>query len=160
METFVDFSRWLFRKDLRPTSSANFWMHLLSQFWYSFFFFLYHHLFSLSSPLSIWEGVFSRNGWRIWSTSYFQEKAPYQMFDSFLDVFLNSVVMLLYRQYYYSFLFIYFVILSFPCFITFALIAVSELLCVIIYHCFWRWDTLLLTLDNFYISLVFCLILL
>ena len=50
------------------------------------------------------------------------------MFDSFLDVFLNSIVMLLYCQYYCSFSFIYFVILSFPCFIILALIALSEFL--------------------------------
>ena len=54
------------------------------------------------------------------------------MFDSFLNVFLTSMVMLLYYQYYYSFSFFYFVILAFPCFIILALIALSEFLCVII----------------------------
>ena len=53
------------------------------------------------------------------------------MFDSFLNVFLNSIVMLLYYQYYYSFSFIYFVVLSFPCFIILALIVLSEFWC---YH--------------------------
>ena len=48
------------------------------------------------------------------------------MFGSFLNVFLNSIVMLLYYQYYCSFSFIYFVILSFPCFIILDLIALSE----------------------------------
>ena len=50
------------------------------------------------------------------------------MFNSFLNVFLNSIVMLLYCQYYCSFSFIYFVILSFPCFIILTLIALSEFL--------------------------------
>ena len=54
------------------------------------------------------------------------------MFDSFVNVFLNSIVMLLYYQYCYSCTFIYFVISSFPCFIILALIALSEFLCVII----------------------------
>ena len=53
------------------------------------------------------------------------------MFGSFLNVFLNSIVMLLYYQYYYSVSFISFVILSFPCFIILALIALSEFLCVL-----------------------------
>ena len=48
------------------------------------------------------------------------------MFHSFLNVFLNSSVMLVYYQYYCSFSFIYFVILSSPCFIILALIALSE----------------------------------
>ena len=83
------------------------------------------------------------------TASYFQEKAPSKMFDSFLDVFLNSIVMLLYYQYYYSFSFIYFVILSFPCNIILALNALSELLCVIIIqHFFWCWASFLLTMDN------------
>ena len=54
------------------------------------------------------------------------------MFGSILNVFLNSIVMLLYYQYYYSFSFIYFIILSFSCFIILALIALSKFLCVII----------------------------
>ena len=63
------------------------------------------------------------------------------MFDSFLNVFLNSIIMLLYYQYYYSVSFIYFVILSFHCNIILALIALSELLCVIIYLFFFSvWD--------------------
>ena len=53
------------------------------------------------------------------------------MFGSFLNVFLNSIVMLLYYQYYHSFSFISFVILSFPCFVILALIALSEFLCVL-----------------------------
>ena len=54
------------------------------------------------------------------------------MFDCFLNVFLNSIVMLLYYQYYYSFSFIHFVIVSFPCFIILALIALNELLCYLL----------------------------
>ena len=57
--------------------------------------------------------------------------------------------MLLYYQYYYSFSFICFVILLFPCNIILALIALSELLCVIIIqHFFWCWASFLLTMDN------------
>ena len=74
--------------------------------------------------------IFCRNGQRILAASYFLEKAPSQMFDSFLNVFLNSTVILLYYQYYYSFSFIYFII-SIPCFIILSLIALSELFC---YH--------------------------
>ena len=72
------------------------------------------------------------------------------MIDSFLNAFFNSILMLLYYQYYYSLSFIYFVILSFPCFIILALIALSELFCVIFYHLFWCWVTLLLTVDHFF----------
>ena len=65
-----------------------------------------------------------------------------------MNEFLNSIVILPDYQYYYSFLFIYFVILSFPCSIILALIALSEIF-VIIQHLFWCWVTLLLALDNF-----------
>ena len=72
------------------------------------------------------------------------------MFGSFLNVFLNSIVILLYYQYYYSFSFIYFVILSFPCNIILALIALSEflLLSFSIFYDFGSLCCLLLTLDN------------
>ena len=53
------------------------------------------------------------------------------MFDSFMNEFLNSIVILPDYQYYYSFLFIYFVILSFPCSIILALIALSEIFVII-----------------------------
>ena len=64
--------------------------------------------------------------------SGFQDKATSQMLGSFLNVFCNLIVMLLYYHYYYSFPLISLVILSFPCFIILALIALSEYLCVII----------------------------
>ena len=54
------------------------------------------------------------------------------MFGSFLNVFLNSIVMLPYYQYYHLFSFIAYVIWSFPCFIKLALIALIEFLRVII----------------------------
>ena len=51
------------------------------------------------------------------------------MFGSLLNLFLNSISMLLYCQYYYLFSFISFAILPFLCFIILALIALSEFLC-------------------------------
>ena len=102
-------------------------------------YYVYHHLFLLfRALLNILEEEFWRNGQWISADSYFPEKSPSQMFGSFLDVFLNSVVMLLYYQYYYSFLFIYFVILQFPCFTILALIALlSELLFCLLWAIFY-----------------------
>ena len=96
-------------------------------------------LLSISSPIFLtWipikhlkEIFFCRNGQWNSTASYFQGKVPSQMFDSFLNVFLNSIVMLLYYQYYYSCSFIYFVILSFPFFIILALMLSVSFLC---YH--------------------------
>ena len=48
-----------------------------------------------------------------------------------MNAFLNSIVMLLYYQNYYSFSFIPFVILLFPCFIILALIALRVNFCVL-----------------------------
>ena len=71
------------------------------------------------------------------------------MFNSFLNVFLNSIVMLLYYQY-YSFSFIYFVILSFPCFI---ILVLSYSLS---YHCF-KWVFLCYHLASFLVLSYFAI---
>ena len=94
---------------------------------------------SVSSPIFLtWipvkhprEIFFCRNGQRISVASYFQDKAPSQILGSFMNAFLNSIVMLLYYQNYYSFSFIPFVILLFPCFIILALIALRVNFCVL-----------------------------
>ena len=78
-------------------------------------------LLSVSSPIFLtWIPIkhlrgsfFCRNSQWVSAASYSQGKAPSQIFDSFLNAFFNSVVMLLYHQYCYSCSFIYFVILSF-----------------------------------------------
>ena len=75
------------------------------------------------------------------------------MFNSFLNVFLNSIVMSLCYHCRFSilftfmYLFCYFIIPLF--YHTLILIALSEFFWVIIWHHFWCWVTLLVTLDNF-----------
>ena len=94
-----------------------------------------HYLFFLTlSPIKHLRGSFLR----MWLADFSRQLFPREgsMIDSFLNAFFNSILMLLYYQYYYSLSFIYFVILSFPCFIILALIALSELFCVIIQHLF------------------------
>ena len=84
-----------------------------------------------------------------------KRKLPLRCLTVFWMYFLIQLhMMLLYYQFYYSFSFIYFAILSFLCNIILVLIALAKLLYVIIYHLFWFCVTLLLTLDNvlFFIS--------
>ena len=70
-ERWVVFSHWLCRKDLHLRCFADFsrctLMLILMCLYYQ-----YHHLFFLlGAPLSIWEGVFYRNDWRISVAGYF-----------------------------------------------------------------------------------------
>ena len=144
---FTDFGHWLFRKDLHPRFLANFWMYLLSQFCFPLLF-VSSPIFLNWSPVKHLRGSFLEKLLADLSRQLLLRESS--IVDAcLLNVFLNSILMLLYYQHYHSFSFIYLVTLSFPCYIILALIAVIELLRVIISHFFWCWDTLLLTLEKF-----------
>ena len=153
----MDFSRRLFRKDLRPSCLADFWIHLFSQFWCSFIICIITY-FSYLEPRQAFEREYFTeiaSGFQLLAVS--KRKLHLRCLTVFWMYFLIQLQCCFTISVIIHFDLLTFFILSFHFFIILTLIALNELLCVTTEHLFWYWVTLLFTLIIFHILLVFYL---